>query len=173
MERDAGEYRRKDLFEFRRFNATRLEVQRGDETIAVEKTESDADDEEDTWRQVVPESTDLDQAKVNDLLLQISGLRAESFVVARDDAGLRDEQVVATVRARFGDDNTDETVVVWRSGEDTFAVPEGEPGAAKISTNLDQVVDVFYVRDKGGKIEDPQQLETIRSTLLAAIEELD
>lgn len=134
LERDAGEYRRKDLFGFRPFSVTRLEVQRADETIAVEKTSSESDEEEDTWRQVVPESADLDQDKVNELLRQLSGLRAESFVGARADAGLDDEQVVATVRARFGDDETDETVIVWQSGEDTFAVPEGEPGAAKIDS---------------------------------------
>jgi len=37
---------------------------------------------------------------------------------------------------------------------------------AKISTNVDQVADVFYVADEqGGKIRDPQRLETIRQTL--------
>jgi [protein-PII] uridylyltransferase len=37
---------------------------------------------------------------------------------------------------------------------------------AKISTNVDQVADVFYVTDeRGGKIRDKQRLETIRQTL--------
>lgn len=37
---------------------------------------------------------------------------------------------------------------------------------AKISTNVDQVADVFYVTDEqGGKIRDKQRLETIRQTL--------
>lgn len=37
---------------------------------------------------------------------------------------------------------------------------------AKISTNVDQVADVFYVTDeKGVKIQDPGRLETIRQTL--------
>lgn len=37
---------------------------------------------------------------------------------------------------------------------------------AKISTNVDQVADVFYVTDEGGgKILDPARLETIRQTL--------
>lgn len=37
---------------------------------------------------------------------------------------------------------------------------------AKISTNVDQVADVFYVADEqGGKIRDPERLETIRQTL--------
>ncbi|HEV8540202.1 MAG TPA: [protein-PII] uridylyltransferase [Nitrospiraceae bacterium] len=38
--------------------------------------------------------------------------------------------------------------------------------AARISTRLDQVVDVFYVSDRtGGKIVDPPRLETIRSMI--------
>ena len=37
---------------------------------------------------------------------------------------------------------------------------------AKISTNVDQVADVFYVTDEaGGKIVDPRRLETIRDNL--------
>jgi [protein-PII] uridylyltransferase len=42
---------------------------------------------------------------------------------------------------------------------------------ARIATHLDQVVDVFYVRDQSGqKIAEPQRLEAIRGRLLAAIE---
>lgn len=45
---------------------------------------------------------------------------------------------------------------------------------AKIGTRLDQVVDVFYVTDRGGrKILDESYLANIRQRLLAAIEGLD
>ena len=41
---------------------------------------------------------------------------------------------------------------------------------AKISTNVDQVADVFYVADEqGGKIRDQQRLETIRQTLYQSL----
>ncbi|MGQ0812716.1 MAG: [protein-PII] uridylyltransferase [Nitrospiraceae bacterium] len=44
--------------------------------------------------------------------------------------------------------------------------------AARISTRLDQVADVFYVTDlKGSKIEDHTQLETIRSAVQREIEQ--
>ncbi len=43
---------------------------------------------------------------------------------------------------------------------------------AKISTYLDQVVDVFYVTNRGGgKIEDADRLEQIRREMFAVIEE--
>ena len=45
--------------------------------------------------------------------------------------------------------------------------------AARISTRLDQVADVFYVTDArgGGKIEESSRLEEIRTTLKKAIDE--
>lgn len=144
LERDAGEYRRKDLFGFRSFNATRLEVDRVDGTIVIEKTDAESEDDEEPWRQVAPDSAELDQDKVQDLLRQLSGLRAESFIGSRAEAGLDDEQVVATVRARYGDDDTEETVVVWRVEEETWAVPEGEPGAARIdSQTFDSAIETL------------------------------
>ncbi len=43
---------------------------------------------------------------------------------------------------------------------------------AKISTHLDQVVDVFYVTDLGGqKVQDEQRLEVVRETLLTTMSE--
>ncbi len=43
--------------------------------------------------------------------------------------------------------------------------------AARISTRLDQVADVFYVTDsKGGKVTDPTRLEAIRATIKGEID---
>ncbi len=138
LERGADEYRRKDLFAFRAFNASRLEVQRGDDTVVFEKraapvTEAD-EDGEDTWELAAPESGGVPHDAMDDLLSKLSGLRAASFVASREEAGIGPEQVAATVRARFGDDDTEEQVIVWRSGEETFAVSGDEPGAARIDS---------------------------------------
>jgi len=44
--------------------------------------------------------------------------------------------------------------------------------AARISTKLDQVVDVFYVTDQaGGKVEDASRCQTISDTIVARIED--
>ena len=38
--------------------------------------------------------------------------------------------------------------------------------AARISTRLDQVADVFYVSDRdGGKVQDPTRLENVRESI--------
>lgn len=45
---------------------------------------------------------------------------------------------------------------------------------AKISTHVDQVLDVFYVTDReGGKLQDEMRLEAIRATLAARIEDFE
>jgi [protein-PII] uridylyltransferase len=45
---------------------------------------------------------------------------------------------------------------------------------AKIATHLDQVVDVFYVTDRGGqKLNDANRLKEIQSSLLATLEEFE
>ena len=135
LEREASEYRRKGLFAFRSFNATRLEIERPGGTVVFEKTEAEAEDEEDeedVWRRTEPGSADVPRADMDDLLSKVASLRAESFVASRAAAGLGPEQVAATIRARFGDGGTEEQVVVWRSGEDTYAVRGDEPGAARV-----------------------------------------
>jgi len=41
---------------------------------------------------------------------------------------------------------------------------------AKIATNVDQVVDVFYVRDfDGQKVDDPDQVDHIKATIQAVL----
>ena len=132
LEREAAEYRRKGLFAFRSFNATRLEIERPGGTVVFEKTEAETDDEEDIWHRTEPGSAEVPRADMDNLLSQVSVLRAESFVASRSEAGLGPEQVVATLRARFGDDDAEEQVTVWRSGEDTFAVRGDEAGAGRI-----------------------------------------
>ena len=138
LERGADEYRRKALFAFRPFNASRLEIRHGDDTVVFEKREAPATDAdegaEDTWELVAPEGGSVPHDAIDDLLSKLSGLRADSFVASREEAGIGPEQVAATVRARFGDDDTEEQVIVWRYGEDTFAVNGDEPGAGRIDS---------------------------------------
>ena len=159
LERDASEYRRKALFAFRPFNASRLEVERGDEVVVFEKraaaVSEDGEDAEDTWELVAPDTGSVPHGEMDDLLSKLSGLRAESFVASRSEAGLGPEQVVATVRAQFGDDDTAEQVVVWRSGEDTFAVHGDEPGAAPIDNQAfdDALEALEAVRAAAGGVE--------------------
>ena len=134
LDRGPSDYRRKDLFAFRPFNATRLEIAQANDAVSFEKTTATTEGEQDQWRRVQPAALDVDGTEMDDLLAKLSNLRAESWVASRDAAGLDDGEPMATIHAHFGEDETEERVTVWRSGEDTFAVHGDEPGAATIDT---------------------------------------
>jgi hypothetical protein len=126
LRKEASEFRRKDVFDFRSFNATRVEVHRGPETLTFEKTK-DKDGKE-IWRS--GEGQTADTTKVEDFLTKLSNLRAQSFESVQPPALKYPE---LTVNVRFEQDKT-ESVSVGRSGTDVFAARTDEPGAAKLET---------------------------------------
>ena len=85
VQKNVSDLRRKDIFEFRSFNAKRIEVARGAETLVFEKVKGTGKDATEKWRRVSPQPGDVDQAKVETFLSNLSGLRAQSFA-DREDA---------------------------------------------------------------------------------------
>jgi hypothetical protein len=132
LSKEIGEFRRKDLFDGRSFTANRIEVRRGEETIALDKTTVDS---KETWKNAAGQDVDL--AKAEDLMTMLSRLRATSFeAVAHPSL----KMPVLTVTVRF-DENKTETVTFGRAGMDAFASRADEPGAARIdATALDEAV---------------------------------
>lgn len=126
VRKGAADFRRKDVFDFRSFNATRVEVHRGPETLTFEKTK-DKDGKE-IWTSGAGQAADT--AKVEDFLTKLSNLRAQSFEPVQP-AALKFPEV--TVSVRFEQDKT-ESVSLGRSGADVFAARADEPGAAKLET---------------------------------------
>lgn len=129
LDKTAGDFRQKDLFEYRPFNATRIEFVRGDRTDAFEKVTGE---DGDTWRRTAPEEQDVERATIDAVLSAFSNLRAESFVDSTRGTGLDQPAVVVTARFGTGDDQRSETVAFGRTGDEAFAAPEGEPGAARL-----------------------------------------
>jgi len=124
--KQAGDLRRKDVFEFRAFNATRLTLTRGNETHAFEK-EKGGDDAA-AWRRTKPKTANVDADKMDTLLNDLSALRAESFTA---DAPKGPPAVV--VEAGFDDGKKTEKVTFLRVGSDVLATRGDEPGAARVS----------------------------------------
>lgn len=124
LQKDLGEYRRKDVFDFRPFNANRVEVTRGQDSLVFEKTKDK--DGKDIWRNAAGQTADT--AKVEDMLTKLSNLRATAFSMDRP-AGLVMPE--ATARVTFDDGKT-ETVQLGRAGADVFAARDDEPGFAKL-----------------------------------------
>ena len=126
LKKPVGEFRRKDLFDFRAFNAQRVEIKRGADTFAFEKSK-DKDGKE-IWKNGAGQNADT--AKVEDLLTKLSNLRAASFEPAAH-AALKSPEL--TVTARY-DDKT-ETVQFGRGGADVYASRSDEPGSAKLEAS--------------------------------------
>jgi hypothetical protein len=133
LKKDPSEYRQKDLFDARTFNATHLTIAHGGQTHVFEKTKSKNKDgqEEDRWRQTAPQARELDQAAFDTLLSALTGLRAEGFVDASTAARpLAAPELTATVK--FADGKKEERVTFARSGNEILAARAGEPGAARL-----------------------------------------
>ncbi len=144
LKKPADDYRRKDLFEFRSYNATRLEFTRGTESHLFEKFSAKSPDgkgTEDRWRMVKPEAREVDTATMETLLSKVSNLRAESFTdpAAKTKTGL--DAPVGIVAVTFDDGKKEETVTFGKVDADLFAARPDEVGAAKLfSTDWDDVV---------------------------------
>ncbi|MEO8259305.1 MAG: DUF4340 domain-containing protein [Acidobacteriota bacterium] len=130
LKKGADEYRRKDLFEFRPYNATRVEITRDTQTVAFEKTKGTGENAEEKWRRVSPTAGDVDKDKVDSLLSRLSNMRAASFVAASAKTGV--DMPAMTVVAKFDDGKKEERVTFGKVDNDVYAARPGEPGAAKV-----------------------------------------
>ena len=130
LKKGADEYRRKDLFEFRPYNANRVEITRDAQTIAFEKTKGQGENAEEKWRRVSPTAGDVDKDKIDSLLSRLSNMRAASFVDASAKTGVN--MPAMTVVAKFDDGKKEERVTFGKVDNDVYAARPGEPGAAKV-----------------------------------------
>lgn len=155
FERSAGEYREKDLFDFRPFNASWLEIEQSDTPVVFEKAESEGEESEPSWARVSPESGDIDRSQMDDLLAKLSGLRAESFIESGGELGLDETAVIATVGVRFNadgaeDGDEEERVTLRRSGDTTYGIHGTEPGAAVLDTGaVDDALEALVTVQSG------------------------
>jgi hypothetical protein len=141
LKKGADEYRRKDIFEFRAFNATHLEITRNGQTFVFDKVKGQGGKTPDKWRRVSPKAADLTQDKMDGALSKLANLRAASFIESTAKTGL--DAPALTVVARFDDGKgaKEERVSFGKNGSDTYVSRPGEPGAAKVeTTDFDDVV---------------------------------
>jgi len=124
LQKDTSTLRRKDMFDGRSFNTTRVELKRGGETLAFDK--SKGKDGKDVWKNAA--GKDVDATKVEDMLTKLSNVRAQLFQ-DRVDPALKMPTLVATLKL---DNNTTETVTFARNGNAVLASREGEPGSATV-----------------------------------------
>ena len=139
MKKGADDYRRKDIFEFRPFNANHIEITRNGQTLTLERTKGQGENAPDTWKRVSPTAGDLDKDKSDGLLSKLSNIRAASFVDSTAKTGL-DKPALAIV-VKFDEGKKEDRATFGQVGDDVYVSRPGEPGAAKISkADLDDVI---------------------------------
>jgi hypothetical protein len=140
LTKKADDFRVKDVFAYRSFTATAIEIASGGQTYKFEKKKA-SDTALEKWSMTAPAAKELDAAKFDDFLSTISNLRAESFTDKPNTGG-----DAVTVTARFGDEKAPqtETVTLRKVGTIVHATRAGEPGAAAVSTtDFDRAMGLF------------------------------
>jgi hypothetical protein len=134
-----NEYRRKDLFAFRAYDANRIEITRGSQTIVFDKVKGEGANAEDKWRRASPNAADADKEKMSVFLAKLESVRATTFLDSAAKTGL--DSPVMTVYAKFDDGKKEERVKFGKSGDSVYASRIGDAGAAKISpAEFDEIV---------------------------------
>ncbi|HWP99671.1 MAG TPA: DUF4340 domain-containing protein [Vicinamibacterales bacterium] len=130
LRKPAAEFRRKDVFDFRSFSATRAEVTYRGRTYVLERVKNPKKEAPTTeiWRQTAPAAKDLDQAKADSMLSAFSNLRVQSWVDKVDGLGAPE----VTLAVRFDEGKKQEKVVFAKRGDEVYASRGDEPGFAKV-----------------------------------------
>ena len=132
LKKGADDYRRKDLFEFRPYNANRVEITRPGGTIVFERVKGQGENAQDKWRRVSPNAADADRDKVEGMLSRLSNMRASAFVESTAKTGL--DKPAMTVVVKFDDGKKEERVSFGKESDTVYAARPGEPGAVKADT---------------------------------------
>jgi hypothetical protein len=133
IKKGPDDYRRKDLFEFRPYNANHIEITHNGQTAVFDRVKSTTEGKPDTWHRASPNAGDVDKDKFDAFLGRISNMRAEKFVPSAAGTGL--DKPALTVAVKFDDNKKEERVTFGQSGNDVHAARPGEPGAAKTDSN--------------------------------------
>lgn len=132
VKKSADDYRRRDLFEFRAYNATHVELTRNGQTVVFERVKGGNENTPDKWKRVSPNAGDVDKDKLDAFLSRLANMRAESFLASTATTGL--DKPALTIAVKFDDGKKEERVTFGQGGKDgkeVFAARPNEPGAAK------------------------------------------
>ena len=147
LARNPADFRSKDVFAFRAFTGTRLEITRAGKTVAFERKKGPEKDAVVKWVAVAPAPA-ADEAKIEDLVNKVATLRAESFVDALP-AGATE---FARIETAFDEGKKHDSVVIHQAGPDYYAVRQGDAGAARLIAPA--VTDVVTALDATQKAPD-------------------
>jgi hypothetical protein len=130
-------FRTKDVFEFRAYNATHAELTWDDKTLVLDRVKTEGD-KPDVWKRVSPNPADLDKGKVDAMLASLAEFRATSFTSA---AGTGLDKPALTVTMKFDEGKKEEKATIGRRGDMVYAARPDDHGAATIDAEkFDEVI---------------------------------
>jgi hypothetical protein len=130
LSKGADDYRVKDLFQFRAYNANHIEITRGDQKVVFDRVKGQGDNAQDKWHRSNPNPADVDRDKVDAALAKLANMRASSFVDSTAKTGL--EKPAMSVYVKFDDSKKEERASFGKAGDEVYASRNGEPGALKM-----------------------------------------
>lgn len=130
LRKTANDYRQKDLFDMRAFNATRIEITRNGTMYAWDKVTGTGENAQDTWKRVSPTAAEPDKDKFQAFVAALADIRAIDFV----DSKAKAEPPAATIVVKFDEGKKEDRVQMAKSGSDAYAARPDDPGAARIDT---------------------------------------
>lgn len=132
------DYRRRDVFDFRAFNASRAEISWSGKSIVFERVQTEGD-KPDVWKRISPGEKELDKATVETLLTTLADFRATSFRIATTGTGL--DAPALTVFMKYDQSRMEERATFGRNGADAFAARPDDAGAMVVdAAKLTEVI---------------------------------
>ena len=133
LTKKVDDLRIKDVFAFKTFSVTGLELTHGSMVVSYEKTTPPATPATagatDVWKQTKPAAKDVNATAFTDLLNTLSSLRADRFI---DKAPASGDDLVVAAHTKDATTTTDERVTLRKAGDTVYAIRTGDPGAAVI-----------------------------------------
>jgi hypothetical protein len=135
LTKKVDDLRVKDVFEFKSYSASSLDVTHGATSVSFgKKKPADAKPDAsaaDVWAQTKPTAKDVNQTAFTDFANTLSSLRIDRFV---DKAPASGDDLVVSSRTGDGATATEEHVTLRKSGDTVYAIRTGEPGAGVVPT---------------------------------------
>lgn len=132
LQKKPDDLRVRDVFEFKPFSATAIDITHGAVTASFEKSKSGTDaNASEVWKQTKPTAKDANLTAMTDLLNTLSALRADSFTEKPFASG---DDLVVAAKTGEGTTATTESVTLRKSGTVVHAIRSGERGAAVVPT---------------------------------------
>jgi hypothetical protein len=131
LKKSPEDYRQREVFSFRAFNATRAEFTWSGKSIVMERVEA-AGDTPEKWKRVSPTAGDLDRGQVDGLLNGLSDMRATAFKDSQAGTGI--DAPALTVAVTFEQGKKNDRATFGKVGDQVHAARPGDPGVAVVDT---------------------------------------